>query len=65
MMGWQMSDEELSKLKPYDQVIIHRDSGERLVHWRTYRPNFRLYIFMHIMVKTVVLKPRIADARDS
>ena len=27
--GWQMSDEELSKLKPYDPVIIHKDSGER------------------------------------
>jgi hypothetical protein len=27
--GWQMTGEELSKLKPYDPVIIHKDSGER------------------------------------
>ena len=33
--------------------------------WRTYTPNFRLYIFMQIMIKAVILKPRIADERDS
>ena len=36
-----------------------------IVQWRTYTPNFRLYIFMQIMIKTVILKPRISDERDS
>ena len=27
--GWYMTGEELSKLNPYDPVIIHKDSGER------------------------------------
>jgi hypothetical protein len=27
--GWQMTGEELSKLKLGDPVLIHKDSGER------------------------------------
>jgi hypothetical protein len=35
------------------------------VQWRTYTANFRLYVFIEIMIQTVILKPRIADERDS
>jgi hypothetical protein len=28
--GWHMTGKELSQLEPYDPVIIHKDSGERL-----------------------------------